>query len=302
MSEGAHPVEERSANVMTAVGEARDEWVDENAEPERELYEKPLLAYLDRVRGLFEGMPGGRWGFEQIRRSGVTDALGRISAEVSIELQRVSMDHLVELRRRAYMRGAIAGAVGIAHIGDRPAEPAEAAISRPESVVIAGREIRITEAAPETITVAGMEITVDPEARPVPEPDCVPTARPTARTVVVEDDGRVWIIDPQDAEYVTLPGGGVEPGETWQAAAVRETLEETGLLVEIVEHLCDLADDHAYRRYYLARRVGGEPTSVDADGDRPTWVRLEDQIEAPRLLTSPFDRAALAMAVPGVGE
>ena len=31
-----------------------------------------------------------------------------------------------------------------------------------------------------------------------------------------------------------MPGGGVEPGESWSQAAIRECLEETGWLVQIV--------------------------------------------------------------------
>jgi len=39
--------------------------------------------------------------------------------------------------------------------------------------------------------------------------------------------------------YWTLPGGGLDPGETFEQAVVREAWEETGLEVEVVAPLFD---------------------------------------------------------------
>jgi 8-oxo-dGTP diphosphatase len=57
---------------------------------------------------------------------------------------------------------------------------------------------------------------------------------------VVVDHGRLLLIcrAAPEADLVwALPGGTVEPGETAEQAAVRETLEETGLGVEAVRLL-----------------------------------------------------------------
>ncbi len=54
--------------------------------------------------------------------------------------------------------------------------------------------------------------------------------------VVVNDDGRVLLVkrahEPLKGEW-SLPGGGVEVGETLDAAVVRELFEETGLTVTV---------------------------------------------------------------------
>ena len=81
--------------------------------------------------------------------------------------------------------------------------------------------------------------------------------------VIVVVDGRLALIDRvrpgAPAPYSGVPGGGVEPGESFEDAAVREAKEELGLEVELrssdpvfVVHRGD--GDH---RYFVADVVGG---------------------------------------------
>jgi 8-oxo-dGTP diphosphatase len=52
--------------------------------------------------------------------------------------------------------------------------------------------------------------------------------------VVVRDgDGRLLLVKNEWSDGYVFPGGGVEPGEDWEAAAVREVREETGVEVRI---------------------------------------------------------------------
>ncbi|NNG39503.1 NUDIX domain-containing protein [Flexivirga sp. ID2601S] len=70
----------------------------------------------------------------------------------------------------------------------------------------------------------------------------------------MRDGDRLLLTRREDNGLWCLPGGGVEPGETWSEAAVREVREETGLVVS--------ADD------VLAAYSNPDVVVVYADGRR----------------------------------
>lgn len=63
-----------------------------------------------------------------------------------------------------------------------------------------------------------------------------PAPRRSARVLLFDDQGRLVLIRrtrPGGETYLTTPGGGVGPDETWEAAAARECAEELGAEVVI---------------------------------------------------------------------
>ena len=93
------------------------------------------------------------------------------------------------------------------------------------------------------------------------------TRPPNSVQVVLWDaQGRVLLQKREDFRLWSLPGGGIEPGETPEDAALREVREETGLAIT-VEHCVgfywrpDLPGGGALIQVYLGRvlEIVGEP-------------------------------------------
>lgn len=86
-----------------------------------------------------------------------------------------------------------------------------------------------------------------------------------AGAVVLEPDGRVWLVAPTNGYggyAATFPKGRVDPGCGLAATAVREAWEEAGLQIAVTAFLADVRRTQTYTRYYLARRTGGTPSAM----------------------------------------
>lgn len=93
------------------------------------------------------------------------------------------------------------------------------------------------------------------------------TTKAAAGAVIVEADGRVWVVSPTNrfGGYVnTFPKGKIEPGMTasLRANALKEIFEEAGLQIELTGFLVDAERSTSTTRYYLARRIGGNPADM----------------------------------------
>ncbi|MDW3681609.1 NUDIX hydrolase [Cupriavidus sp. CV2] len=129
------------------------------------------------------------------------------------------------------------------------------------------------------------------------EPPLVTNGKnPAAGVVVVEPDGRVWIVCPSNgfAGYrATFPKGHADEGLSLQAAAIREAFEESGLKVAIMGFIDDVERTQTMTRYYRARRVGGTPAAM---GWETQGVALVPAAEVAGYVNRDVDRTVASKA------
>lgn len=115
---------------------------------------------------------------------------------------------------------------------------------------------------------------------------------PSANVVVANHSGEILMIRRSDNDNWALPGGAMDLGESMPEAAVRETLEETGVQVEITgivgiytdpRHVILYTSNNEVRQefsiVFTAQPVAGEPTPSDESRE----VRWIAQTELPTL-------------------
>jgi len=104
---------------------------------------------------------------------------------------------------------------------------------------------------------------------------------------IVFDDERILLLRKRATGEIVLPKGHIEPGETAVAAALRETMEETGYTsLEVLADLGTLQAQFPFKgewhirteHYYLLRLLNHERGQVgeydDADHDRLAFERV----------------------------
>lgn len=83
--------------------------------------------------------------------------------------------------------------------------------------------------------------------------------------------------------YATLPGGGIEEGETPTEACKREVLEEVNLVVEVGPQVAEWDNLNNHEHYFLTRylsgdmRLGDGPEGIRQSADNhyePAWTDL----------------------------
>jgi len=106
---------------------------------------------------------------------------------------------------------------------------------------------------------------------------------------IVVRDGRVLVVHRPRYDDWSLPKGKLRLGESWEAAALREVEEETGLACEIGELVGSTRYGLKEVRYFLMTCTG-EPQAQN-EVDEVRWVPLA---EAMALLTYERDVALLS--------
>ena len=119
---------------------------------------------------------------------------------------------------------------------------------------------------------------------PITAADAPPGARPlvlVAAVALVDADGRVLLAQRPEGKSMAglweFPGGKVEPGETPEAALMRELEEELGIATW-ASCLAPLTfASHAYERFHLLMPLFAcrrwEGTLTPREGQRLAWVR-----------------------------
>jgi nicotinamidase-related amidase/8-oxo-dGTP pyrophosphatase MutT (NUDIX family) len=109
--------------------------------------------------------------------------------------------------------------------------------------------------------------------------------RQRAGVIIVQDDHILLLHRHKNGrEYYTIPGGGVEPGESLTEAAVREAKEETGLDVTLGRELWRYGDRNIYfavEAFSGELRVGGPELARESltNRYRLEWLPLANLLD-----------------------
>ena len=129
----------------------------------------------------------------------------------------------------------------------------------------------------------------------------IPHVRAAGGLVARERDGTIAIAVVHRPRYDdwSLPKGKLDPGETWEEAALREVEEEVGLRCRLGDELPPVGyRDNKGRekavRYWLMEPVDGSPRFTPNDEvDEMRWV---DVAAAAALLSYPHDAELVRVA------
>jgi 8-oxo-dGTP diphosphatase len=123
----------------------------------------------------------------------------------------------------------------------------------------------------------------------------------TARGIVVYD-GRLLLMERwrPGFHYFSIPGGGIEPGETPEQTVAREIPEETSVQVKVKRRVLEMHDGGFSHKIYLCEYVSGEPhlppNAPEAslgpkNRFRPGWVPVDRLPDLPFIYWQPIQQS-----------
>lgn len=124
-----------------------------------------------------------------------------------------------------------------------------------------------------------------------------PKTPSAAVDIIIEKAGKIVLIQRKFSPFIgrfALPGGFVEREETVEAAAIRETKEETGLDIKIMEILGVYSDPkrdprlHTITTAFIVKPLANKLKAGD-DAKDAEWVNLKD-IDIKKM---PFDHGKI---------
>jgi ADP-ribose pyrophosphatase YjhB (NUDIX family) len=138
---------------------------------------------------------------------------------------------------------------------------------------------------------------------------------PSANVIVVNEAAELLLIRRTDNDHWAAPGGAMDLGESLIDAAIRETLEETGVHVEITglvgiytdpRHIILYTSDGEVRQefsvVFTARPIGGTPTPSSESRD-VQWIPRDriGQLTIDRSMRIRIDRFLSGETTPHIG-
>ena len=104
---------------------------------------------------------------------------------------------------------------------------------------------------------------------------------------VVERDGMILLSHEIKSGWWLVPGGGMEAGETPEECCIRETEEETGLIIRPLRQfltLYEYYEEYRYISHYFICKVtgSGQMRLTDAEkrrGLEPRWLPLQEAVD-----------------------
>ena len=100
-------------------------------------------------------------------------------------------------------------------------------------------------------------------------------------------DGKVLLVrsltSRQFTNHWSLPGGMVENGESAEQGAIRESIEETGIVCDVDDLITefDNVEEGVRINIFKARYISGEILLEDGEIADARWLTIEDSLKLP---------------------